>query len=122
MIVPDGQPRTKPRAMNYALDFCEGDIIGILDAEDAPDPDQITQVARRFRQAPPDVVCLQGYLDYYNPRQNWLSRCFTIEYAMVPAHPAGHGAARPRHPAGGDDALFPARRAGTARRVGLPTT
>lgn len=81
VVVPDGQPRTKPRAMNYALDFCRGDIIGIFDAEDAPDPDQITAVARRFQQAPPDVVCLQGVLDYYNPRQNWLARCFTIEYA-----------------------------------------
>ncbi|MFX0545247.1 glycosyltransferase [Roseovarius sp. S1116L3] len=81
IIVPDGQPRTKPRAMNYALDFCDGDIVGIFDAEDAPDPDQITQIARRFAAAPPDVVCLQGVLDYYNPRQNWLARCFTIEYA-----------------------------------------
>ncbi len=81
VVVPDGQPRTKPRAMNYALDFCEGDIIGIFDAEDAPDPDQITTIARRFQTAPPDLVCLQGILDYYNPRQNWLARCFTIEYA-----------------------------------------
>ncbi|UXX82319.1 glycosyltransferase [Roseovarius pelagicus] len=81
VIVPEGQPRTKPRAMNYALDFCEGDIIGIFDAEDSPDPDQITQVARRFQAAPPEVVCLQGILDYYNPRQNWLARCFSIEYA-----------------------------------------
>jgi glycosyltransferase involved in cell wall biosynthesis len=81
VIVPDGQPRTKPRALNHALDFCEGDIIGVLDAEDAPDPDQIARVARAFQAAPPDVVCLQGYLDYYNPRQNWLARCFTIEYA-----------------------------------------
>ncbi|MEQ8916926.1 MAG: glycosyltransferase [Roseovarius sp.] len=81
VVVPDGQPRTKPRAMNYALDFCQGDIIGIFDAEDAPDPDQITQVARRFQQVPREVACLQGILDYYNPTQNWLARCFTIEYA-----------------------------------------
>ncbi|PIV78905.1 MAG: glycosyl transferase [Rhodobacteraceae bacterium CG17_big_fil_post_rev_8_21_14_2_50_63_15] len=81
VIVPDGTPRTKPRAMNYALDFCKGDIIGIFDAEDAPDPDQITQVVRRFEQVPRDVACLQGILDYYNPRQNWIARCFTIEYA-----------------------------------------
>jgi len=81
VVVPDGQPRTKPRAMNYALDFCRGDIIGIFDAEDAPDPDQITAVARRFQQAPDNMVCVQGVLDYYNPRQNWLARCFTIEYA-----------------------------------------
>lgn len=81
VVVPDGGPRTKPRAMNYALDFCEGDIIGIFDAEDAPDPDQITRVARQFQKSPPEVACLQGILDYYNPRQNWLARCFTIEYA-----------------------------------------
>jgi cellulose synthase/poly-beta-1,6-N-acetylglucosamine synthase-like glycosyltransferase len=81
VVVPDGQPRTKPRAMNYALDFCEGDIIGVYDAEDAPEPDQITQVARRFQVLPPEVACIQGVLDYYNPRQNWLARCFTIEYA-----------------------------------------
>ncbi|MET4101233.1 cellulose synthase/poly-beta-1,6-N-acetylglucosamine synthase-like glycosyltransferase [Roseovarius sp. MBR-78] len=81
VVVPDGQPRTKPRAMNYALDFCQGEIIGIFDAEDAPEPDQITQVARRFQSAPRDLACLQGVLDFYNPRQNWLARCFTIEYA-----------------------------------------
>ncbi len=80
--VPDTGPlTTKPRALNYALDFCRGDIIGVWDAEDAPAPDQLHCVAARFAQAAPDVACLQGVLDYYNPRSNWLSRCFTIEYA-----------------------------------------
>ena len=79
--VPEGGPKTKPRAMNYALDFCDGDIVGIWDAEDAPDRDQIDRVAERFAQVPDDVVCLQGVLDYYNSRQNWLARCFTVEYA-----------------------------------------
>ena len=72
---------TKPRAMNYALDFCKGDIVGVWDAEDAPAPDQIERVVTRFAQAPDNVVCLQGILDYYNPRTNWLARCFTIEYS-----------------------------------------
>lgn len=72
---------TKPRAMNYALDFCRGEIIGIWDAEDAPESDQIETVAAHFATAPSDVVCLQGILDYYNPRTNWLARCFTIEYS-----------------------------------------
>ncbi|MEM7090628.1 MAG: glycosyltransferase family 2 protein [Pseudomonadota bacterium] len=71
---------TKPRAMNFALDFCRGDILGVWDAEDAPQPDQIERVVARFTQAAPDVACLQGVLDYYNPRTNWRSRCFTIEY------------------------------------------
>lgn len=73
--------RTKPRAMNYALDFCKGSIIGVWDAEDAPEVDQIDRVIRHFANAPKNVVCVQGMLDYYNARTNWISRCFTIEYA-----------------------------------------
>ncbi len=72
---------TKPRALNYALDFCKGSIIGVWDAEDAPEPDQIERVVTRFQKAPENVACLQGVLDYYNTRTNWISRCFTIEYA-----------------------------------------
>lgn len=72
---------TKPRALNYALDFCRGSIIGVWDAEDAPEPDQIEKIVTRFHDAPANVACLQGVLDYYNTRANWLSRCFAIEYA-----------------------------------------
>ncbi|WP_299729655.1 glycosyltransferase family 2 protein [uncultured Tateyamaria sp.] len=80
-VPDDGTITTKPRALNYALDFCNGDIIGVWDAEDAPETDQLEKVAAHFEDAAPNVACLQGILDYYNPRQNWLSRCFTIEYA-----------------------------------------
>ncbi|WP_171060499.1 glycosyltransferase [Poseidonocella sp. HB161398] len=81
VVVPEGQIKTKPRAMNYALDFCRGSVIGIYDAEDAPEPGQLRQVAERFARAGPRVACLQGCLDYYNTGLNWMSRCFTIEYA-----------------------------------------
>ncbi|MEX0349994.1 MAG: glycosyltransferase [Paracoccaceae bacterium] len=72
---------TKPRALNYALDFCAGEIVGVWDAEDAPEPDQIEKVVRHFDRAGSDVACLQGILDYYNPRTNWRARCFAIEYS-----------------------------------------
>jgi glycosyltransferase XagB len=81
ITVPDGPLRTKPRALNYAMNFARGSIIGVWDAEDAPEPDQIHRVVRRFAERGPDLACVQGVLDYYNPRTNWLSRCFTIEYA-----------------------------------------
>jgi cellulose synthase/poly-beta-1,6-N-acetylglucosamine synthase-like glycosyltransferase len=81
IVVPNGTVKTKPRALNHALDYAQGAIIGVYDAEDAPDPDQLRQVVARFQGLGPDVACLQGVLDYYNPRTNWLSRCFTIEYA-----------------------------------------
>jgi cellulose synthase/poly-beta-1,6-N-acetylglucosamine synthase-like glycosyltransferase len=90
VTVPDGPITTKPRAMNFALDFCRGSVIGIYDAEDAPDPDQIRKVVQRFAETPAQVACLQGALDYYNPRTNLLARLFTAEYAawfrvMMPA-------------------------------------
>ncbi len=81
VTVPDGPIRTKPRALNYALDFCRGSVIGVYDAEDAPDPGQLRAVVRRFAESGPEVACLQGILDFYNARHNWLTRCFTIEYA-----------------------------------------
>jgi glycosyltransferase XagB len=81
VTVPDGPIRTKPRALNYALGFARGSIVGVWDAEDAPEPAQLHKVARRFAEAGPEVACLQGILDFYNARQNWLSRCFAVEYA-----------------------------------------
>ncbi|MEM8786886.1 MAG: glycosyltransferase family 2 protein [Pseudomonadota bacterium] len=81
VTVPPGSVRTKPRAMNYALEFCSGSVIGIYDAEDRPEPDQLEKVVRHLHHAPRHVGCVQGYLDFYNSRQNWLARCFTIEYA-----------------------------------------
>lgn len=80
--VPADAMRTKPRAMNYALPLCRGEIIGVYDAEDRPDPGQIRAVVARFAEAPPEVACLQGYLDIYNTGQGWLTRCFTLEYAI----------------------------------------
>lgn len=79
--VPDGPIRTKPRALNYALEFCRGEIIGAWDAEDQPEPDQLRCIASHFHDAPKEVACVQGVLDYYNPRTNALARFFTIEYA-----------------------------------------
>jgi glycosyltransferase involved in cell wall biosynthesis len=83
IVVPDRQPRTKPKALNYALQFATGDYAVIYDAEDRPEPDQLRKAAAVFHRASPDVVCLQARLDYFNAKDNWLSRQFTIEYATL---------------------------------------
>ena len=44
---------------------------------------QLRQAAERFAGRPPDVACLQAQLVFYNPNENWLTRQFTIEYAML---------------------------------------
>jgi cellulose synthase/poly-beta-1,6-N-acetylglucosamine synthase-like glycosyltransferase len=83
VIVPDGKPRTKPRALNYALQFASGEYVVIYDAEDRPDPNQLRKAAAHFREAPPKVVCLQGKLTFDNASENWLAKQFTIEYASL---------------------------------------
>lgn len=82
LVVPENDLQTKPRAMNYALEFSEAPFIGIYDAEDAPEPGQLENIIQHFQSVGPEVACLQGILDFYNPGTNWISRCFTIEYAL----------------------------------------
>lgn len=83
IVVPAGRPQTKPRALNYALAFCRGELLTIYDAEDIPEPDQLTKAARRFAAAEPELACLQAQLTFFNPNENWLTRQFTAEYAML---------------------------------------
>jgi len=80
MVVPEGQPQMKPRACNHGLAIAKGQYLVIFDAEDRPDPDQVKKAAIAFSEVGPDVACLQAKLNYYNPRQTWLTRCFTLEY------------------------------------------
>ncbi len=81
VTVPVGTLKTKPRAMNYALEFTSGAIIGVYDAEDAPETNQLYKVAARFAASDEKLACLQGILSFYNPRAGWLARCFSFEYA-----------------------------------------
>jgi glycosyltransferase XagB len=80
--VPEGAPRTKPRACNYALAFARGEFTVIYDAEDRPAPDQLRKAVARFRNAPREVVCLQARLSFYNTNENWLTRLFALDYAL----------------------------------------
>jgi cellulose synthase/poly-beta-1,6-N-acetylglucosamine synthase-like glycosyltransferase len=95
IVVPQGSPQTKPRALNYALQFCHGSLLTIYDAEDVPDPNQLRDVAREFLRADETLACLQAQLTAYNPNENWLTRQFTAEYAtlfglILPALAARH--------------------------------
>ncbi len=83
IVVPQGQPQTKPRALNYALQFCRGSLLTIYDAEDVPEPNQLRGVAREFLNADERLACLQAQLTSYNPNENWLTRQFTVEYATL---------------------------------------
>ncbi|WP_323793758.1 glycosyltransferase [Nocardioides sp.] len=82
VVVPDSQPKTKPKACNYGLQLATGDYVVIYDAEDRPDPDQLKKALLAFDAAPDNVVCMQSKLNYFNSEQNLLTSWFANEYSM----------------------------------------
>ena len=80
--VPPAEPRTKPKACNYGLQFATGDIVTIYDAEDAPEPLQLRKTVVAFEKSPPEVICIQSKLAYHNAHQNLLTGWFTAEYGL----------------------------------------
>lgn len=81
IVVPDSQPRTKPKACNYGLLRARGEFVVIYDAEDMPEADQLKKVYLAFKELPDNYACIQAKLNYYNSRQNLLTRWFTHEYS-----------------------------------------
>ncbi len=73
LAVPAGQPRTKPRALNYALTFATGEIVAVYDAEDVPDSGQLKMAARAFQASFGDLGCVQARLDIYNPADTFFT-------------------------------------------------
>ncbi len=82
VVLPDAQPKTKPKACNYGLLQADGKYVVIYDAEDRPDPDQLKKCVIAFSKADPRVTCIQAKLNYFNSDQNLLTRWFTTEYSM----------------------------------------
>ena len=83
IVVPDRQPRTKPKALNYALKFARGDFVVVFDAEDMPQPDQLRRALATFRASSANTFCLQGRLNIHNTHDGWLVRQFALEYAVL---------------------------------------
>ncbi len=83
IVVPASLPKTKPRACNWGLERAKGEFCVIYDAEDRPEPDQLKKAVVAFRDSPGKVVCIQAKLNYYNRRQNLLTRLFTVEYSTT---------------------------------------
>lgn len=87
-VVPDGAPRTKPRALNHALTAATGELLTVYDAEDEPDPLQLREAAAWFAADPSGrLACLQAPLrirrragDTASP---FLDRQFAAEYASL---------------------------------------
>lgn len=83
VVVPEHGPRTKPKALNYALVLVRTPFLAVYDAEDIPDPDQLRRALAAFALSGPDCACVQAHLAIHNRTQHWLARQFAIEYAVL---------------------------------------
>lgn len=81
VVVPPGGPRTKPKALSYALPLCSGEFVTLFDAEDRPHPHQLMEAWQRFRDDGDDLACLQAPLVVANIERHPLARMFGFEYA-----------------------------------------
>ncbi len=83
IVVPELHPRTKPKALNYALPLARGEYLVIYDAEDRPERDQLRLAFTSFRNGLPNLATVQAKLNLYNASDAWLTRQFTIEYCAL---------------------------------------
>lgn len=85
LIVPPSLPRTKPKALCWALPFAESELITIFDAEDRPAPDQLRLAAAAFAHGDERLVCVQAALevDHMPTSRSWISRQFSLEYRVL---------------------------------------
>lgn len=79
--IPDRQPKTKPKACNYGLQFARGEFVTIYDAEDIPDPDQLKKSIIAHRKLGNRCLCVQAALNYFNVHENFITELFTLEYS-----------------------------------------
>ncbi len=79
--IPNALPKTKPKACNVGLSFSRDKYLVVYDAEDIPDKDQLKKTVIAFQKGPENLVCVQAALNYFNWKENWLTRMFTLEYS-----------------------------------------
>lgn len=82
LVCPPSTPKTKPKALNFALPLATGEYLVLYDAEDRPHPQQLREAHQKFTRRP-DLACLQAPLRIHNMGQSWLSTMFAIEYRTL---------------------------------------
>lgn len=78
--VPPSEPRTKPKALQYAMPSVRGQYVTIYDAEDRPHPQQLQEAYRKFYHGDRELACVQAPLVITNIGQSWISALFAAEY------------------------------------------
>lgn len=79
VLVLEGVPVNKPKALNFGLEFASNEIVTIFDAEDEPHPD-IYNIVNTTLINKTDVSALQSGVQLMNYRSTWFSALNCMEY------------------------------------------
>jgi len=78
VVVDTHEVKNKPKALNTALPYCQGDVVGVFDAEDQVHPNLLGHVDHAFRST--DVAVVQGGVQLINFNSSWYSLRNCMEY------------------------------------------
>ncbi|MFC3993979.1 glycosyltransferase [Actinoplanes siamensis] len=78
VVTDENAVKNKPRALNTALPYVRGEVVGVFDAEDQVHPDLLEHVDHAFRSTGADVV--QGGVQLINYHSSWYSLHNCLEY------------------------------------------
>ena len=83
--VPRSSPRTKPKALSYALSMVRGAYVVLYDAEDNPQPRQLIEAYQAFQEdGEGQLACVQAPLEISNRHDAGLvASMFAFEYSAL---------------------------------------
>src|SRR5215212_8060898 len=78
VVLDDSWPKSKPKALNAALPYCNGTVTGVFDAEDDVHPALLRRVDQCFQTRHADVV--QAGVQLMNFGSSWITVRNVLEY------------------------------------------
>ena len=81
--VPPSLPRTKPKALSFAVPLIKGDYVVLYDAEDRPHPLQLLEAWHRFESGGEALACVQAPLEISNAERGLIPLLFAFEYSAL---------------------------------------
>ncbi len=76
-VINEKESRGKPAALNLALKYVTGEIVGVFDADSVPEKDVLRKVASSFINK--EVMAVQGRTTSLNEKNNALTRVISAE-------------------------------------------
>jgi len=70
----------KPSALNYGLQYVKGEIVGVFDADNVPEPEMLMRAVEYFED--PSIAAVQGRQCSINADENMLSKFISYEEAV----------------------------------------